>query len=255
MSKGGVGKSLLTANVGVALAKKGKKVVLVEGDPNQPLQKVLGLTFSSKDFKLEDAVEKDAEISKAVYHTDFDNLFLIPSGVSLQGYFEIDPISFVRKLGEVQADFILIDVPFPLGKAAFLSLGFCEYFVPILTEDEIVLCVESTIDTIRLGNYLLKSTPVGFILNRIKTAKFTPEFVKDLEELLEIPCIARIEEDPAVTKSYGEMGSQHSFLAYSKLPDSEFAKKIDSVATWLTSERLKPQRKDAVKLLQEVIRP
>jgi len=161
----------------------------------------------------------------------------------------------VRKLGELKTDFILIDVPFPLGKAAFLSLGFCEYFVPILTEDEIVLCVESTIDTIRLGNYFLKSTPVGFILNRMKTAKFTPEFVRDLEELLEIPCIAQIEEDPAVTKSYGEMGSRQAFLAYGKLPDSEFAKKIDSVATWLTSERLKPQRKDVVKLLQEVIRP
>jgi len=255
VSKGGVGKSLLTANVGVALAKKGKKVVLVEGDPNQPLQKILGLALSQRDFKLEDAVEKDTEISKAVYHTDFYNLFLIPSGVSLQGYFEIDPISFVRKLGEVNADFIFVDVPFPLGKAAFLSLGFCEYFVPILTEDEIVLCVESTIDTLRLGNYLLKSTPVGFILNRMKSAKFTPEFVRDLEELLEIPCMAQIKEDPTVMKSYGEMGSKKGFLAYGKLPDSEFAKKIDSVATWLTSERLKPQRKDVVKLLQEIIRP
>ena len=37
VSKGGVGKSLITANVGAALAKKGKNVVLVEGDTNSVL--------------------------------------------------------------------------------------------------------------------------------------------------------------------------------------------------------------------------
>ena len=126
ISKGGVGKSLITANVGAALAKKGRKVILVEGDPNQPLQKILGLNFSSKNLKFEDIVQKDMEINRAVYNTDIDNLFLIPSGVSLQSYFEIDPVSFARKLSSLKTDFMLIDVPFPLGKAAFLSLGVCE---------------------------------------------------------------------------------------------------------------------------------
>ena len=256
VSKGGVGKSLITANVGAALAKKGKKVFLVEGDPNHPLQKILGLSFSGSDLKLEDVVEKEIEIDKAVYPTNFDNLLLIPSGVSLQSYFEIDPISFARKLSNLKTDFMLIDVPFPLGKAAFLSLGVCEYFIPILTEDEFVLCVESAIDTIRLGKYFLKSTPLGFILNRIKTAKkFTEEFIKDLENLLEIPCIAQIKEDLEVSKSYGEVGSKKAFLAYNKLRESEFAKQIDKIAAWLLSEEPEPEKKDAVKLLQEVIKP
>lgn len=255
MSKGGVGKSLLTANVGVALAKKGKKVVMVEGDPNQPLQKILGLTFSSEDIKLEDAVEKDKEISKAVYPTDIDNLFLVPSGVSLQGYFEIDPIKFASKLCSLETEFMLIDVPFPLGRAAFLSLGVCEYFVPIITEDEFVLCVESSIDTLRLGKYFLKSVPLGFILNRIKTPeRFTKEFVKDLENLLEIPCIARVMEDPEVSKSYGEVGSKKAFLAYNKLAENEFVKEIDKIAAWLLSKS-KIEKKDVMKLLQEVINP
>jgi septum site-determining protein MinD len=256
VSKGGVGKSLMTANVGASLAHKGKKVVLVEGDPNKPLQKILGLNFSSGDLKLEDIVEKNIEIDKAVYPTNFDNLFLIPSGVSLQSYFEIDPISFARKLSNVKTDFMFIDVPFPLGKAAFLSLGVCEYFIPIITEDEFVLCVESTIDTIRLGKYFLKSVPIGFILNRIKKAeKFTQEFVEDLENLLEIPCIAQIEEDQKVSKSYGEVGSKKAFLAYNRLQKSDFAKTVDKIATWLLSEEIESKKKDAVKLLQEVISP
>ena len=48
VSKGGVGKSLLTANVAAALAGRGNKVIMVEGDPNRPLQTILGLDISSK---------------------------------------------------------------------------------------------------------------------------------------------------------------------------------------------------------------
>ena len=84
VSKGGVGKSLITANVGAALAEKGKKVILVEGDPNHPLEVILGVDTSSKGFKLDEVIKEDMKIENAIYSTDFDNLFLIPSGVSLQ---------------------------------------------------------------------------------------------------------------------------------------------------------------------------
>jgi septum site-determining protein MinD len=256
VSKGGVGKSLMTANVGVALAKRGKKVVLVEGDPNQPLEKILNVKFSAGDPKLDDVITKDAKINEAIHSTAFPNLFLLPSDVSLQSYFEIDPIRFAFKLLDLKSDFIFIDVPFPLGKAAMLSLGVCQYFIPILTEDEFALCVESAIDTIRLSNFLFKSIPIGFVLNRIKTpSKFDEDFLKDLEDLLEIPCITQIIEDPKVSKSYGEVGSKKAFLAYSEFPDSEFSKSVDEIVTVLIRELPKPEKKDVIKLLQEITRP
>ena len=256
VSKGGVGKSLVTANVGAALAKKGKKVILVEGDPNHPLQTILGVEVSPIRLKLDEVVKRDLEIEKAIYSTMVDELFLIPSGISLQGYFEMDPIKFAKRLTSLKADFVFIDIPFPLGEAAFLSLGVCEYFIPILTEDEFVLCVESAIDTIRLGTYLLKCVPLGFILNRIKTPeKFTGEFVKDLEDLLEIPCIARIGEDPKVSKSYGGAGSHKAFLAYEELGGSEFTKSIDEIAVWLLGKLPRPEKKDSVGLIQRLIAP
>ena len=254
VSKGGVGKSLITANVGAALAEKGKKVILVEGDPNHPLQVILGVDVSPEDFKLDEVVKKDMEIERATYSTEVENLFLIPSGISLQGYFEIDPINFAKKLMSLKADFMLIDAPFPLGKAAFLSLGVCEYSIIILTEDEFVLCVESAIDTIRLGSYLLKCVPLGFVLNRVKTPdKFTKGFIKDLEDLLEISCIAQVREDLKVSKSYGEVGSRKAFLAYQKLGGSEFTKSIDKIATRLLGELPKPEKKDVVGLIRQVI--
>lgn len=255
VSKGGVGKSLLTANVGAALAEKGKRVILVEGDPNHPLQLILNVELTPKDIMLDEVVKRDLKIEKVVFPTTINNLFLIPSGVSLQSYFDIDPIRFAKKILDLEADFVFIDTPFPLGKAAFLSLGICEYFVPILTEDEFVLCVESAIDTIRLGKYYLKCIPIGFILNRIKTAeKFNQNFIKDLEDLLEIPCIAKIAEDPKISKSYGGAGSEKAFLAYQRIRESEFAEKMDEIATYLLRELPRPEKKDVTKFLQEIVK-
>jgi len=255
VSKGGVGKSLITANVGAALAEKGKKVILVEGDPNHPLEVILGVDASSKGFRLDEVIKKDMKIEKATYSTEFDNLFLIPSGVSLQSYFEIDPVNFANKLMDLKADFMFIDVPFPLGEAAFLSLGVCEYSIIILTEDEFVLCVESAIDTIRLGRYFLKCVPLGFVLNRIKTPdKFTEDFVKDLEDLLEIPCITQIKEDPKVSKSYGGVESHKAFLAYEKFRENEFTKSIDEIASLLLGELPKPEKEDVAGFIEEVIK-
>lgn len=255
VSKGGVGKSLITANLGAALAEKGNKVILVEGDPNHPLQVILGVDTSSKGFKLEDVVKRDMEIEKALHSTELHNLFLIPSGVSLQSYFEMDPINFAKKLTSLKTDFMLVDVPFPLGEAAFLSLGICEYSIIILTEDEFVLCVESAIDTIRLGRYFLKCVPLGFILNRIKTPdKFNEDFVKDLENLLEIPCITKINEDAKVSKSYGGVGSQKALLAYDKFRGEEFTRGIDEVATLLLGELPKPEKKDVVGFIEDLIK-
>jgi len=256
VSKGGVGKSLITANVGAALAKRGNNVVLVEGDPNRPLQTILEVDVPSGGLKLDEVVQKDVGIEKAVYSTRVENLFLIPSGISLQSYFEMDPVKFAKKLMELKADFLLIDVPFPLGEAAFLSLGVCDYFVPILTEDEFVLCVESAIDTIRLGRYLLRCVPVGFVFNRIKTPeKFTKEFIGDLEDLLEIRCISEIREDPKVAKSYGGVESKSAFLAYEKLVGSDFVKGVDRIVHFLLDELPMPEKKDPVVLLRQIVAP
>lgn len=256
VSKGGVGKSLLTVNVGAALAKMGNNVVLVEGDPNHPLQTILEVDVSSDMLKLDEVVQKDASIEEATYPTGLKNLFLVPSGISLQGYFEIDAVKFARKLMELKSDFLFIDVPFPLGEAAFLSLGVCSYFVPILTEDEFVLCVESAIDTIRLGRYLLRCVPVGFVLNRIKTPKkFTGEFIRDLENLLEIRCISEIMEDPQVSKSYGGVESKSAFLAYKKLVGSDFAQSIDKIAGFMFDELPVPEKKDPASLIRQILAP
>lgn len=43
--------------------------MLVEGDPNRPLQTIFGVNVGSKDVKLDDVVKEDLEVQKAVYPT------------------------------------------------------------------------------------------------------------------------------------------------------------------------------------------
>jgi septum site-determining protein MinD len=253
VSKGGVGKSLLTANVGAALAAKGKKVVLVEGDTNSPLRLILGHNSDAKAIQLEDVVKKDLQIDNAVKTTTLPNLFLIPSGISLEKYFTINPIIFAKKLMDLDCDYLIIDAPFPLGEAAFLSLGICKYFILILTEDAFTLCVEAAINTLELGKHYLKCVPLGFVLNKIKTSqKFNEEFIKDLENLLEVPCIASIREDVTVSESYGGTKETQAFIAYNKYPGSDFGKSIEQIAAYLNGELPKPEKKDVVSFLKSV---
>ncbi len=106
-----------------------------------------------------------------------------------------------------------------------------------------------------MGRYFLKCVPLGFVLNRIKTpSKFTEAFVKDLEDLLEIPCVAQIREDPKVSKSYGGVGSDKAFLAYDKIRENEFKTSIDEIAGLLLGRLPEPEKRDVVDFIEEVIK-
>lgn len=254
ISKGGVGKSLITANVGAALAEKGKKVFLLEGDPNNPLQLMLDVNLASTDATLDTVLSQKGNVEEAVHATNVNNLFIIPLGVSLQKYFDVSPVIFAEKITSLQGDFLFVDAPFPLGNAAFLSLGICQYFVPILTEDELALCVEATLDTIRVGTYYLKCVPLGFILNRVKSRDiFTESFIKDLEELLGIKCLTQIEEELSISKSYGGAGSEKAFLAYNRFRESRFTRSIDKIADFLLEELPTPEKEDIGEFVKEIV--
>ena len=120
--KGGVGKTTTTVNLSTILAKKGKKVLLIDNDPQGNATSGLGV---SKDVELSvyDILIGDTEFDETLQETAIKNLKVCPSNISLAGA-DVQLVSMMSreqrlktKLDKIkdQYDYILIDCPPSLG--------------------------------------------------------------------------------------------------------------------------------------------
>lgn len=129
-NKGGSGKSTTCSNIGAAMARAGKKVLMIDGD----MQLNLSLSFFSEDWVLDKAageknlyhaIRNQQDLTDFIVHTPYENLDLIPSS-TLMSSIEYELFTkwqreFILKkcLQKIKAsgiyDYILIDAPPTLG--------------------------------------------------------------------------------------------------------------------------------------------
>jgi flagellar biosynthesis protein FlhG len=111
--KGGVGKSLVTANVSICLALMGYKVVTIDLDlGGANLHTCLGLPIPEK--TLSDYLSKKVrDINELVVPTQINNLSIISGAQDELGIANLKQMhknKLLSKVGEIQADFILFDL-------------------------------------------------------------------------------------------------------------------------------------------------
>lgn len=200
--KGGVGKTTTTANVGVGLAMKGKKVVLVDTDTGlRNLDLLLGLERRIV-YTLVDVVQKRATYQQAlVRHKKYTNLFLLPTS-QVADKSAIDPTEMKILIDEMRGDFdyILIDCP------AGIEQGFQ---TAIVAADWAVVVTMPEISAVRdadkiIGKLQADKKEIRLIVNRIR-----PQMVKNgtmldmtaIDDILSVTCIGQIPDDEQVVDS------------------------------------------------------
>ncbi|MGB4324803.1 MAG: AAA family ATPase [Candidatus Nanopelagicales bacterium] len=142
--KGGVGKTTSTVSLGAALAGYGRKVLLVDFDPQGALSVALGMNPNEMDLSIYNLLtQNDCHVGDVILTTRVENLDLIPSNIDLSAA-EVQLVSEVgreyalqRALAPVidEYDFILIDCQPSLGLLTLNSLtASTEVIIPMATE-------------------------------------------------------------------------------------------------------------------------
>lgn len=142
--KGGVGKTTSTINMGAALAEFGRKVLLVDLDPQGALSAGLGISHEELDVTVHNLlVDNSSSIFDAILPSGVENLDLVPANIDLSAA----EIQLVNEVGREQAlaralrpvmkdyDFIIIDCQPSLGLLTVNALS-CADSVMIPVESE-----------------------------------------------------------------------------------------------------------------------
>jgi len=121
--KGGVGKTTTAVNLSACLGAAGKQVLLIDLDPQGNSTSGVGVEKTSVESSIYDVLINDTPMVSSVLKTEFDGLWLCPSGIDLAGA-EIELVmqearenKLKRAIADVAAnyDYILIDCPPSLG--------------------------------------------------------------------------------------------------------------------------------------------
>ncbi len=239
--KGGVGKTTTVINLGFALGDLGKKVLLVDADPqSNTTSGVIG----KKDLRpsLYEGLIQDIDTKKIIYslkdgrNTIRENIDLIPSNIDLAGA-EIELVSsFLRELRLKKVlepivenyDYIFIDCPPSLGLLTVNALTCANYvLIPLQCEYYALEGISQLLKTIDLIKRSLNRDLeiLGILLTMYGRTSLSQQIVDETRRYFKnkvfktiIPRNVRLSEAPSFSQSIFEYAPESSgAIAYKEL--------------------------------------
>jgi chromosome partitioning protein len=226
--KGGVGKTTTAVNLGAALAESGKRILLVDLDPQANATSSFGLQ-EVEDISLYEPLLGEASITEKILPTRREGLFIVPADLDMAGAeVEIARMpNHLTRLAETLKplhtdqtfDFVFLDCPPSLGILMSNALAAadelltpiqCEYFA-LEGLVKIVRLIEQVLDSganerLELGGIVMTMFDARTNLSQQVVADVRKHFGERVYETV-IPRSVRLSEAPSFGKSILEYAS------------------------------------------------
>jgi len=199
--KGGVGKTTTTINIAAAVAVLGKKVLIIDSDPQANATSGVGVRTEEDQLDIYDLIVHSEDPKSAIVATETPNLFLIPSSIDLVGA-ELELASVLQREFRMKKvvdavkddfDYIFIDCLPSLGLITINALTAADsVLVPVQCEFFSLEGYSKLKDTISLiqGSINADLTIEGVVLSmydkRLRMAKLVVSEVQEQTKHLQL---------------------------------------------------------------------
>lgn len=228
--KGGVGKTTTTANLGIALAKKGKRVILLDADIGlRNLDAVLGLQ-SKIVFDLIDVINGYCTLKMATLkHASVNGLYFLPASQSFR-HDMLKKEHLYRIVCELKLDYDYVIIDCPAG----IERGFEN---SVFGVDESIIIVTPDVSAVRDAKEVIKKidcNTINLIINRYRRKLAKKGLCLDIDDvarILKLPILGMIKENNSIIIS--------SNLGIPLKDISKLTKQYDIIAAQLLNKNIK----------------
>jgi len=198
--KGGVGKTTLTANLGIALANSGATTAVLDADFGlRNLDLLLGLE-NRIIYTAQDVLDKNCRLDQAlVRHKKEPNLALLPAGdPRMLDWMKPEDMKKISELLSEKFDYVLVDCPAGVEDGFKNALAACNEAI-VVTNPEL----SAVRDADRVIGILNTSDiePIQLVINRVRPNMMASQemlSIEDVQGILSLPLLGIVLEDEQV---------------------------------------------------------
>ncbi len=239
--RGGTGKSNISANISACLARKGKKVVLIDLDIQSPgVHAVFGFKGSDIKNSLNDFLWKKCEITKVIHKLssriplESGEIYFIPSSIETndiirtlrEGYdFTQLTKGFTILEDELHPDYLVVDTHPGLYEETLFSLSVADILFIIMRPDE--QDFQGTSVTLEASQKL--NVPSTYLLMNKVLMPNAADLQKRVQDTYDCNVLSMLPHSEDLLK----MGSSNVF--YIQYPDHPFSKEIELITEKILS--------------------